>query len=109
MLYLRLMPQTAYNADDVKAYRQADIVTLDIMVDGKSQVLTLTVVDRFLWWTKQAVVTGLDLDEDNRVVVCRHDIYVTTPRFPVALYDGVTFPLQILCSKFLAPFAKHIM
>ena len=51
-------------------------MAFDVMVDGRLEALALSVVNSFLWITKETTATGLDFDNDQRTAFLRNDIEV---------------------------------
>ena len=109
MVYFGLLTYVADNADDVEADTAVDTMRLGVVVDGRQQTPTFSVVDGFLWITIQTVATGLYFHDDQRTAILCHDVEIMMTGFPVAFDDGITLFFEKGRSQVFSPPAKFVV
>lgn len=103
MINFRLSAYHPHYGDDVEPYLAVDMAIFDVVVDGLTEALQLTVIDGFFGSAEESVATGLYLDKHHFVAVSGDDVDIPTPRFPVAFNDPIAVALQKFGGLFFTP------
>ena len=74
MINLWLLAYRAYYRNDIKPYIAVDVAIFDIVVNGQTETLQLSIVDSLFRISIEAVSAGLDFNEYYFLAVGCYDV-----------------------------------
>ena len=88
---LRILRQ----GDNIKAYRQSDVEKARVRISGLDNPADFRFVHRVLGRNKEVFGTGLDLDDNQFVLLFRNDVEFVVMEMPVSAHDVVSALFEI--------------